>query len=95
MTIIYALAGAIGLVIGLVFLLDAIHRARVRQAQRTGLYPPAGQGTDQDVERLAVQGQKVLAIRLYRELHDTDLKTAKEAVDKIVKQSPLKGHYRS
>jgi len=56
---------------------------RERRAKRSGLLPPPGSGTDDDVEKLLAQGEKLLAIRLYRELHHTDLKTAKEAVEKL------------
>ncbi|MBI4379235.1 MAG: hypothetical protein HY578_09080 [Nitrospinae bacterium] len=91
MKVIYIIAG----VIGILFLIDAFNRAKVRQAKQTGLYPPAGHGTDEDVERLAAKGEKIMAIKLYREIHGVDLKTAKEAVDKIVKDSPLKRLYNS
>lgn len=55
----------------------------LRRARRNNLLPPPGCGTDADVERLLAQGEKLLAVRLYRELHGTDLKTAKEAVEKL------------
>jgi len=54
---------------------------REKQARRSGLLPPKGSGTDGDVKNLLTSGEKLLAIRLYRELHGTDLKTAKEAVE--------------
>ena len=44
--------------------------------------PTAG-STDADVARLATLGGKIEAIKLYRRLHGTDLKTAKDAVDRI------------
>ena len=37
----------------------------------------------QDVQRLADAGEKILAIKLYREIHRVDLRTAKEAVEKL------------
>ena len=53
------------------------------RARRAGIYPSPGRGSDEDVERLARQGEKMLAIRLYRELHGTDLKTSRLQVEKM------------
>ena len=53
------------------------------RARRAGIYPPPGKGSDEDVQRLARQGEKMLAIRLYRELHGTDLKTSRLQVEKM------------
>lgn len=44
--------------------------------------PPAG-STDADVARLVAQGRKIDAIKHYRSLHGTDLKTTKDAVDRM------------
>jgi hypothetical protein len=60
-----------------------LRRRRVRQA---GLYPPPGQGNDQDVERLLREGEKLLAIRLYREVHGTDLKTSRLKVREMAER---------
>jgi len=57
---------------------------RLTRARHGGIYPPPGTGSDADVERLARQGEKMLAIRLYRELHGTDLKTARLMVEEMV-----------
>jgi len=51
-----------------------------------GFLPPPGQGSDADVERLVALGRKIDAIKLYREIHRTGLKTAKDAVDKIAEK---------
>jgi len=59
---------------------------RDKQARRDGFLPPIGSGTDADVERLLLRGKKLLAIRLYKEIHNTDLKAAKEAVEAIDSQ---------
>jgi ribosomal protein L7/L12 len=42
------------------------------------------------VERLVALGRKIDAIKLYREIHGTDLKTAKEAIDKIAARADLR-----
>jgi len=51
-----------------------------RSLKASGLYPAPGSGTDADVRRLVESGQSLYAIRLYREIHGADLRTAKEAV---------------
>jgi ribosomal protein L7/L12 len=51
--------------------------------------PPPGQATDADVERFVSAGRKITAIKLYREIHDVDLKTAKEAVDELARKLEL------
>lgn len=60
-------------------------RREVERARRLGLYPSVSRTpTLQDVQRLANAGEKILAIKLYREIHRVDLKTAKEAVERLV-----------
>ncbi len=71
-----------GLVL-LVWVIGAWSRAQSERARESGLYPPPGAGTDADVERLLGAGQKIGAIKLYREIHRVDLKTAKDAVDAL------------
>ena len=71
--------------------LNAMSRRRTDDLRQTGLYPPPGQGSDADVERLVALGRKIDAIKLYREIHRTDLKTAKDAVDKIAEKPALGG----
>ena len=69
--------------------LNAMSRRRTDDLRQTGLHPPPGQGSDADVERLVALGRKIDAIKLYREIHRTDLKTAKDAVDKIAEKPGL------
>ena len=71
--------------------LNAMSRRRTDDLRQTGLYPPPGRGTDADVERLVALGRKIDAIKLYREIHRTDLKSAKDAVDKIAEKPGLGG----
>ncbi len=71
--------------------LNAMNRRRTDDLRQTGLYPPPGQGSDADVERLVALGRKIDAIKLYREVHGTDLKSAKDAVDKIAERPGLGG----
>jgi len=63
--------------------LNALNRRKTDDLRQTGLYPPPGRGSAADVERLVALGRKIDAIKLYREIHRTDLKTAKDAVDEI------------
>ncbi len=71
--------------------LNAMNRRRTDDLRQTGLYPPPGQGSDADVERLVALGRKIDAIKLYREIHGTDLESAKDAVDKIAERPGLGG----
>jgi hypothetical protein len=61
------------------------HR-RLKVLKEQGLYPKEGQGTDGDVERLAASGEKIVAIRLYREIHHVTLAVAKQAVEALVQK---------
>jgi ribosomal protein L7/L12 len=71
--------------------LSVLNRRRTDDLRQTGLYPPPGQGSDADVERLVALGRKIEAIKLYRQIHGTDLKSAKDAVDKIAEKPGLGG----
>jgi ribosomal protein L7/L12 len=71
--------------------IDTVNRRRTRDLRQSGLLPPTGQGTDADVERLVGLGRKIDAIKLYREIHSADLKTAKDAVDKIADRLTSQG----
>jgi len=71
--------------------LSVLNRRRTDNLRQTGLYPPPGQGSDADVERLVALGRKIDAIKLYRQIHGTDLKSAKDAVDKIAEKPGLGG----
>jgi ribosomal protein L7/L12 len=82
MTILYIVVAVVAGALAL----SALNRRRTDDLRQTGLYPPPGQGSDADVERLVALGRKIDAIKLYREVHGTDLKSAKDAVDKIAQQ---------
>ncbi len=63
--------------------LNALNRRKTDDLRQTGLLPPPGRGSAADVERLVALGRKIDAIKLYREIHRSDLKTAKDAVDRM------------
>ncbi len=46
--------------------------------------PRANQATEEDVRKIAMAGQKIQAIKLYREMHHVGLKEAKEAVERML-----------
>ena len=52
-------------------------------ARRSGLIPSTGRATMADVERLARAGERIYAIRCYREIHRCSLADAKKAVDAL------------
>lgn len=56
-------------------------RSSLAHARSRGLCPPAGSCSDADVMALKARGERLLAIRLYRELHGCGLKEARQAVD--------------
>ena len=79
MTLIYLFLGLV--VLGL--LLQSVVWLRVAAMRRAGVYPASGQATMSDVERLVRAGQRVWAIRCYREIHHCGLAEAKKGVDDL------------
>jgi hypothetical protein len=67
--------------------LDRVNRKRLEKARRSGLYPAPGQGGEEDIERLLKKGEKALAIYLYRDLKQTDFRTARREVDDLEARS--------
>jgi len=80
------LLASCGLIILTVIVFLASSR-KVVNARNQGIYPEEGDETDEDVLRLLKVGEKILAIRCYREIHKVGLKEAKEAVERINIQS--------
>ncbi len=87
MTILYIVVAVVAAALAL----GVLNRRRTDDLRQTGLYPPPGQGSEADVERLVALGRKIDAIKLYRQIHGTDLKSAKDAVDKIAQKPGLDG----
>lgn len=74
----------IGLIVVGVFLaVFAFVLLRDAAARRSGLIPPKGQATMADVERLVRSGERIVAIRCYREIHQVGLAEAKKAIDDL------------
>ncbi|MFG6490179.1 hypothetical protein ACG04R_26140 [Roseateles sp. BYS78W] len=74
---------ATGLVLGVV-LAQAYASLRIHQLRKQGIYPQQGQASDADVMRLLKSGYKVEAIRCHRDVHQTSLRAAKQAVESLV-----------
>ncbi|MFQ5526636.1 MAG: ribosomal protein L7/L12 [Thermoanaerobaculia bacterium] len=68
-----------------IWLIDRAFRARTQTLRDEGMLPPAGEGSEADVERLVAAGHKIAAIKLHREIHGSGLKEAKEAVDALAR----------
>jgi ribosomal protein L7/L12 len=72
---------AIGMLVAAGGLLGSM---QVRSARRAGILPPTGTATMADVMRLIQSGQKIWAIRCYREIHkNCGLAEAKKAVEDL------------
>ena len=65
-------------------------QAKVQRLREEGIYPPAGRETDADVDRLLMGNRKIEAIKVYRALHEVDLKASKAAVEQRQKELGLK-----
>ena len=76
-------ATVLGCMALLITLLLLRGKSGLAAARASGRYPPAGMGGDADVAALMKRGEKLLAIRLYRELHGCGLKEAKEGVEAL------------
>ncbi len=79
MTILYIFLGLAALAL----LVQGTVMLRVSALRHAGIYPAPGQATMSDVERLKRAGQRVWAIRCYREIHHCGLTEAKKAIDDL------------
>lgn len=76
----------VGVIFVIVFVMSRMTgRQQIERARRDGLYPLPGQTpTLEHVRALARAGQKIAAIKLYREVHPgSGLKEAKDEVEKL------------
>lgn len=87
------------ILIGLAFLVFAMSlvnlrtRLQIQKARERGLWPQLGEiPTDADIQRLARAGEKLLAIKLCRQLRGLSLAEAKAVVEKMLQepQDPTK-----
>lgn len=71
--------------VALVFVIGSQLWIVVRMAtlRRAGQYPQRGEAVMADVERLLKNGDRVWAIRCYREIHVCSLRQAKDALDTL------------
>lgn len=59
---------------------------RDRALRQKGILPPKGQATMAHVEQLLEKRERILAIRVYREVHKVGLKQAKSAVEDLAEK---------
>ena len=72
-----------GTFLGLFVVLKIITSLSDAKLRRSGVLPMPGRATMADVERLVRSGQRILAIRCYREIHHVGLAEAKKAIDDL------------
>jgi len=81
-----AVIAVVGFVAMGLFVALAQRRQREEISRPRENLPDTGQApTDDDVKRLVETGQKIEAIKLYREIHHVGLKEAKDEVDKMLR----------
>jgi len=62
-------------------------RQHLEQARKQGLWPPIGQiPTDEDLKRLVNAGEKILAIKMCRQIHNMGFSEARAVVEKLAEQ---------
>lgn len=71
----------IGVLFAIVVVVVGAAQLRIAAARRSGVLPAEGQSTMADVERLALMGETVWAIRCYREIHPCGLAEAKRVIE--------------
>jgi ribosomal protein L7/L12 len=82
MVLVWIIGGAI-----VVYLLLVVLSVMGITGRRWGDHPKPGEATMADVTRLARNGEKIAAIRCYREIHNVGLAEAKEAVEQLADPS--------
>jgi len=55
----------------------------IKQARKKGLYPQKGKATMFDVRAFLLQGEKEVAIRVYREIFNVGLSEAQKSVEEL------------
>jgi hypothetical protein len=75
-------------VIGIAWAVATLYsRQQLQRARQRGLWPPLGQiPTDEDVKRLAKDGEKMLAIRMCRQIHNLGFAEAAAVVQKLAER---------
>lgn len=76
------------IIFAVVFIVAFVGWLRTSAARRSGILPPVGKGTMEDVARLIQAGQKIEAIRCYREIHRCGLVEAKKAIEQLSQNLP-------
>jgi ribosomal protein L7/L12 len=71
------------IVVASYIIFSRLRERRIEGMRQEEAYPLEGQETEADVERLIRTGHEILAVKLYRDIHGVDLKTAKDAVEEL------------
>jgi len=68
----------------LLAIVSLVSSQQTKRLRSLGLLPEPGQiATVEDVKRLIAAGQKIQAIKMYREIYGVGLKEAKDAVEQM------------
>jgi hypothetical protein len=80
--VVYLLAGVLVVLV----CIEIAHRRRSRRTRQRPVYHVPATESDSEVAELVREGRKVAAIERYRELHGTDLPTARRAIEDLERQ---------
>jgi hypothetical protein len=77
-----------GLTLLVIFIVSLIYvEISIIRLRKKGIYPTKGLASMADVERLLALGYPGWAMRCYREVHRCSLRSAKEAIEKLLTNS--------
>jgi len=62
---------------------------KISALRARGIYPKEGKESEEDVIRLLQAGERIMAIKCYRTVHNVGLKEAKDAVELLEKKGPV------
>jgi ribosomal protein L7/L12 len=71
------------IVVAIYLIVSRVRVNRIDRMRQEGVSLLEGQETEADVEQLIRMGHEIQAIKLYRDIHGVDLKTAKDAVEEL------------
>jgi ribosomal protein L7/L12 len=87
MNSLFVLVVLFGLVLAIFLIGGLITKRKIKTLRAKGIYPPGGMEKQEDVLRLLKCGEKVMAIRCYRNVHKVSLKEAKEKVELLAHET--------
>lgn len=84
MTVIYVIGG----IVGFMTFISMMSVRKEKMLRANGMLPEAANASDEHVLALAKAGHKIEAIKLYRQMRNTSLYDAKQAVEKMTEKAP-------